>query len=84
MNLLNTDYKILTLSNRLQKVLPKLIHTDQVGYIKGKNIGQNVRIIKDVMTYVENKDLSGYLLLVDFEKAFDKVEWSFMLKCLEA
>ena len=35
------------------------------------------------MTYAENKDLSGYLLLVDFEKAFDKVEWSFMLKCLE-
>ena len=85
-SLLNTDYKILTktLSNRLQKVLPKLIHTDQVGYIKGRYIGQNVRIIKDIMTYVENKDLSGYLLLVDFEKAFDKVEWSFMLKCLEA
>ena len=44
--ILNTDYKILTkaLANRLQKVLPKLINRDQVGYIKGRYIGQNIRI----------------------------------------
>ena len=84
-SLLNTDYKILTktLCNRLQNVLPKLIHADQVGYVKGRYIGQNVRIIKDVMSYADSKMIPGYLLLVDFEKAFDKVEWPFMLKCLE-
>ena len=36
--LLNTDYKILAqiLTNRFKKVIPKLIHTDQSGYIKGE------------------------------------------------
>ena len=84
-SLLNTDYKILTktLSNRLHSVLPKLIKSDQVGYIKGRYLGQNVRIVKDIMTYTNNKNLPGYLLLIDFEKAFDSIEWPFMLKCLE-
>ena len=41
LTILNTDYKILTkaLANRLQKLLPKLINQDQVGYIKGRYIG---------------------------------------------
>ena len=84
-SLLNADYKILTkvLSNRLQHVLPRLIHSDQIGYIKGRYIGQNIRIIKDLMTYTKNNNSPGFLLLVDFEKAFDSVEWSFMVKCLD-
>ena len=84
-SLLNSDYKILTkvLSNRLHRVLPKLIQSDQVGYVKGRYMGQTVGTIKDIMTYANKKNLSGYLLLVDFEKAFDSLEWPFMLKCLE-
>ena len=58
-SLLNTDYKILTklLSNRLQTVLPRLIHSDQMGYIKGRFIGQNVRTIKDLMHYTKISNL---------------------------
>ena len=49
--LLATDYKILAkaLANRLQKVIGLLIHPDQVGYIKGHFIGENIRIIEDVV-----------------------------------
>ena len=85
LSLLNTDYKILTktLSNRLQKVLPKLVNEDQVGYIRGRYIGQNIRIIKDIMTYTAKKNLPGYSLLIDFEKAFDSIEWPFLIKCLK-
>ena len=85
LSLLNTDYKILTktLSNRLQKVLPKLVNEDQVGYIKGRYIGQNIRIIKDIMTYTGKKNLPGYILLIDFEKAFHSIEWPFLIKCLK-
>ena len=84
-SLLNTDYKILTktLSNRLQKVLPKLVNEDQVGYIRGRYIGQNIRIIKDIMTYTAKKNLPGYILLIDFEKAFNSIEWPFLIKCLK-
>ena len=85
LSLLNTDYKILTktLSNRLQKVLPKLVNEDQVGYIRGRYIGQNIRIIKDIMTYTAKKNLPGYILLIDFKKAFDSIEWPFLIKCLK-
>ena len=35
------------------------------------------------MNYTEHKKLSGFLLFIDFEKAFDSTEWDFMIKCLE-
>ena len=85
-SILNTDYKILTkaLSNRLQPLLSKLISSDQVGYIKDRQIADNIRIIDDIMSYTHLKHLPGYILLVDFEKAFDSVEWSFLYKTLKA
>jgi len=50
-SLLNTDYKIVTktIASRISKVLPKLIHEDQTGYVKDRNIGQNIRLVKDIM-----------------------------------
>ena len=85
-SLLNTDYKILTkaLAMRLQKVLPHLIHNDQVGYMKERHIGENIRTIDDIMTYTDLKHLPGFLILIDFEKAFDSIEWSFLYKSLKA
>ena len=52
-SLLATDYKILTkaLSIKLQKVIPSLINSDQVGYIKGRNICENIRIIEDLISF---------------------------------
>ena len=45
--LLNADYKILSkvLSNRLKRGLSRINHSDQVGYIKDRNIGEAVRVI---------------------------------------
>ena len=84
-SILNTDYKILTkaLAKRLQSVLPKLISPDQVGYLKNRYIGENVRIIDDVMSYADLKNLEGYIILLDFEKAFDSIEWSYLFKTLK-
>ena len=50
-SLLNTDYKILTkvIAKRLEKVLPKIINPDQTGYVKSRYIGENVRLISDIM-----------------------------------
>ena len=50
-SLLNVDYKILTkvIAKRIEKTLPKIINPDQTGYVKGRYIGENIRLIQDVM-----------------------------------
>ena len=85
-SLLNTDYKILTkaLAEKLQKVIGDIIDRDQIGYIKGRFIGESIRTIFDIKNITEKLDLGGYIALIDFEKAFDSIEWAFLLKCLKA
>ena len=84
-SLLNTDYKIIAhvLANRLQKVLPDVISKDQSGYLKGRNISTNIRSIFDIIDYVEKTNSSGLLAFLDFEKAFDKLNWTFLQKALK-
>jgi hypothetical protein len=83
-SLLNTDYKILTkcIANRLRVVLPDIIHSDQTGFLPGRYIGENVRLALDMIDYLNKNDLPGLMFLIDFRKAFDKIEWSFILKTL--
>jgi hypothetical protein len=82
--LLNTIYKIGSgcIANRLKSVLPKLIHEDQTGFLKGRFIGENIRLVYDILNYTEENDIPGMLLLIDFEKAFDSLSWSFVNKTL--
>ena len=68
---------------RLQKVLNTLINPDQVGYIKGRLIGENICTIKDIIDYCNFYNKSGLVILVDFAKAFDSLTWSFLFKCLK-
>ena len=77
-SLLNTDYKLATkcIAKRLEKVLPYLIDGDQTGYIKGRFIGENIRLISDTIEQHENK--GGMILFLDFEKTFDSLEWDFL------
>jgi hypothetical protein len=62
----------------MTKVLPTIINEDQSAYIKGRYIGENIRTISDIIEYCKFKNLSGILLLIDFEKAFDTVRWNFL------
>jgi exonuclease III len=58
-SLLNTDYKILTkaMAVRLKQVLPTVINPDQVAYLKGRYIGQNIRTIIDIMEYTKDQNI---------------------------
>ena len=81
-SLLNCVYKIASgaIARRLKDTLPKLIHEDQTGFMSGRNIGQNIRQLYDIMQYTEKHNITGLLLLVDFEKAFDSISWAFINK----
>ena len=84
-SLLNTDYKILTkcLATRLKKVLPDVINEDQVAYLKDRFIGQNIRAIIDIMEFTKSNQIPGIVAFLDFEKAFDTVNWNVIQKTLE-
>ena len=69
---------------RLQKILNKIISPDQVGYIKGRFIGISIRTTADILTYCQlNTKEKALISLIDFEKAFDSINWSFLLKSLQ-
>ena len=71
------------MANRLSKVLPHIINIDQTGYIKGRFIGCNIRIIEDILQFTDMNNLPGIILNIDFEKAFDSISWQFIEKSLE-
>jgi len=83
--LLNVDYKIASkvIAKRIiEHVLPSLIHPDQTGFMKGRYIGQNIRLINDIIQQTELQKIPGILLLLDFQKAFDTLEWPFVQNTL--
>ncbi|KAL9987821.1 hypothetical protein ACROYT_G002189 [Oculina patagonica] len=86
LTLLNVDYKIATkaIAHRISKVLPKIINDDQTGYVKDRYIGQNIRLIMDIMKVTELEDIPGLAIFIDFKKAFDTVDWNFLHKTLQA
>ena len=83
-SLTNVDYRILavTLAQRVQKVIGNIISNDQTAYIKGRYMDTNIRLVSDVIDYFDMMEESGFLLMLDFKKAFDSIEWNFLLRAL--
>lgn len=81
---MNVSYKIVSacIAKRMQRVLPDIIHDCQKGFLKGRYIGENIRLLYDVLLFTEKQHILGLLLTIDFEKAFDSVSWEFIEKCL--
>ena len=73
LTLLNCDYKIASkaIASRIKTFLPKLISDDQTGFLKGRCISENIRLLDIVIKYTEGRKIPGLLLFIDFEKAFD-------------
>ena len=58
---LNADYKIATkvLARRLERILPFIINPDRTGYIEGRSIGENIRLISDLIDYTKQMNIPG-------------------------
>ena len=64
----------------MEKVLSVLINPDQTGFVKGGYMGQNIRLVNDILEQTKFQSIPGILLQLDFCKAFDTIEWSFTYK----
>ena len=83
--LLCVDYKIVAkaLGNRLLQVIASVISTDQSCGIPGRSPAENVRLLLDVACHGDQNNIGGAIVSLDQEKAFDRVEISFLMKVLE-
>ena len=78
--LLNVDYKIAAraIAGRLLKVIHLVVASDQTCGVPGRYIGENVALLRDVVSYATESNTPVAILSLDQEKAFDRVDWSFM------
>ena len=83
-SLLNVVYKLAStvIANRIKIVLDSLIHEDQKGFIAGRLIGENIKLIYDILFETKQQQIPGLILSIAFEKAFDTVSWKFIDKVL--
>ena len=84
-SLLNVDFKIIStaITNRLKSVIEDIISPTQSAYIKGRYIGENSRLVYDIIEQINNQKRIGFILAADFEAAFESVSWSFLSKALD-
>ena len=71
-----------SLATRVRKVLSNLIDSRQTAYVNERFIGESGRLI-DVINVCDIQKISGYLLIVDFEKAFDSLNHKFLIPVLK-
>ena len=84
-SLLNVDYKLASraIAGRLLKVIHLVVAKDQTCGVPGRFIGENVALLRDVVDYASSSSgASVAILSLDQEKAFDRVDWSFMRSTL--
>ena len=84
--LLDVIYKLIAkvISIRINRVIDKIVHKNQTGFIKGRFIGENTRLIADLMDYCMIDNIEGIMLAVDYRNAFDSIEHDFIWFSLEA
>lgn len=68
------------IARRIENVLPLLVSSDQSGFVKGRHIGQNIRLINNILEQTKLQDISGIHWQLDFQKAFDTIKWKFIQK----
>ena len=82
--MLNVETNILSkiISNKLKTVLPTLMFSKQTAYVKIGFIGESDGLISDITEISSLLIITGFLVTMDIEKAFDSLYHSFPLSVL--
>ena len=84
--MINIDAKIApkALATLIENVLSTIIKSDQTTYVAGRYTGESIRLISDILEYVDENELSGILFSAGFEKAVDSIEHLFIFATLQS
>lgn len=84
-HLLNVDYKIVAkaIANRLKKVLPSLIDSDQKGFVPGRFIGENLLDLLGTVDFCNQLQEPSLLISFDYKSAFDSVNLNYLDRSLQ-
>jgi hypothetical protein len=79
-SLLGCVYKLIAkvLAARLAKVLSPLVSKSQSAFLKGRQLVEGVVVVNEVIDYAKKSGKECLILKVDFEKAYDSVDWKFL------
>ena len=82
--LLNVIAKLLSAihNTRLRDFLPDIIPQTQTGFVPRRSITENILIIRDSLHWAKKHCPSALVLCLDFAKAYDRVNWEFMITTL--
>jgi hypothetical protein len=59
-------------------VAQKVINPTQIAFLPGRNIMEGVIILHETLHEMHQKKQNGIIFKIDFEKAHDKIKWSFV------
>jgi hypothetical protein len=79
-SLLGCLYKIIAkvLAKRLAKVIDSVISPNQSAFIKGRNLVDGVLVVNEIVDWAKKAKKECLIFKVDFEKAYDSVDWGFL------
>ena len=83
----NVLYKVISklLANRLKSILPKFIAVNQSAFIKERLVMENVLLATELVKNYHKESVSSRCAIkIDISKAFDSVQWSFLINTLQA
>ncbi|RVW65596.1 putative ribonuclease H protein [Vitis vinifera] len=84
-SLVGSLYKLLAkvLANRLKKVVGKVVSTTQNAFVEGRQILDAALIANEVIDSLMKRKESGVLCKLDLEKAYDRINWDFLLSVMK-
>lgn len=68
---------------RIVHLLPGIIYPNQTGFIKGRNITENVLLAQEIIRNINIKNKNHNMVVkLDMAKTYDRVSWKYFVKVL--
>jgi hypothetical protein len=83
--LYNIGYKIITkiMANRIKTILPAVILENLGGFIKGRNISDNIILVQEAIHSSQSRKEKGMIMKLDLASAFDRVRHNFLYHVMQ-